>query len=206
MRLYRKRKAPPLVAIAFATAVLVLGDKMLAAGPADFVPTFENCETDCNVATTAAVIFTGERERLKAGLQLYLDGRVGHVFISGQPGNMQVATLIRRLGLDRHKAKQDDLSRIVIERTAENTEGNARSTAEWIAAMNARETPIRTVVLVTSDYHMPRSVEALGESAGKVELYQMPVSVRAGVATHFSEYLKRSLRPFVRTEKQIPGI
>ncbi len=205
MKKKAKSRTAPFAAAVFAAAGLFVSDK-LHGGDIGHVPVYSKCEMTANVATTAAVVFTGERDRLKSGLRLYLDGCVGHIFISGLPGAMKPATLLRKLGLDRHKSRQDDLSRIHIDRTAANTTQNAITTANWLEKMRADGNRIDTLVVVTSDYHMQRSLSDLATKIKDVALYQLPVETDAGVSTYAREGVKRILRGLgFSTDGQIKG-
>jgi len=53
---------------------------------------------------------------------------------------------------------------------AEDTQGNARETAEW-----ARKHGFRSLIVVTSDYHMPRSLLELHAVLPQVTLHPYPV-------------------------------
>lgn len=53
---------------------------------------------------------------------------------------------------------------------AANTVGNARETAEW-----ARSRGYESLIVVTADYHMPRSMLELRAAMPNVELYPYPV-------------------------------
>ena len=55
--------------------------------------------------------------------------------------------------------------------TAVDTVGNARETAEWARAMR-----FRSLIVVTSDYHMPRSMAELAEAMPEVTLIPYPVT------------------------------
>lgn len=54
--------------------------------------------------------------------------------------------------------------------TAANTVGNALETAEW-----ARSKGYESLIVVTADYHMPRSMLELGAAMPDVKLYPYPV-------------------------------
>ena len=54
---------------------------------------------------------------------------------------------------------------------AENTRGNARETASW-----ARYYKFKTVLVVTADYHMPRSILELRAELPDVTFYPYPVA------------------------------
>lgn len=53
---------------------------------------------------------------------------------------------------------------------AANTVGNARETAEW-----AKSKGYKSLIVVTADYHMPRSMLELRAAMPQVELYAYPV-------------------------------
>jgi uncharacterized SAM-binding protein YcdF (DUF218 family) len=61
-----------------------------------------------------------------------------------------------------------------LDRAARTTVGNAREAAAW-----ARERGYRSLILVTSDFHMPRSLLELERAEGMSEVEIMPYPVRA---------------------------
>ena len=71
------------------------------------------------------------------------------MFVSGVARGVDVAQLLRVA----QRKPQEMTCCIVIGYAADNTEGNARETAEWM-----RSQGFRSLRLVTASYHMPRSL------------------------------------------------
>lgn len=104
---------------------------------------------DADSPTDAIVVLTGGTERLETGLDL-LRRRLGQkLFVSGVYHSVDVAELLR---LSRQKPDEVECC-IVLGHTADNTMGNAVETAAWM-----REEGFRSLRLVTSNYHMQRSL------------------------------------------------
>jgi uncharacterized SAM-binding protein YcdF (DUF218 family) len=61
-------------------------------------------------------------------------------------------------------------ARITLGRYASSTQGNAVETAAW-AAQNG----LRSIVVVTANYHMPRALAELRQALPAVDLYPLPV-------------------------------
>ncbi len=99
--------------------------------------------------TDAIVVLTGGSQRLETGLELLAKGWSERLFISGVYRGIDAAELIR---VARQEPGQLECC-IFIDYNADDTIGNARETARWIARHR-----IRSIRLVTSSYHMPRSL------------------------------------------------
>lgn len=102
-----------------------------------------------NQRTDAIVALTGEANRLPVSIDLLKSGLSDRLFISGVHLDVQSEYLVSLLD-----SEGSDLDCCVeIGHVATNTRGNARETAEWIQSQQ-----IQSVRLVTSNYHMPRSL------------------------------------------------
>lgn len=99
--------------------------------------------------TDAIVVLTGGSGRVSEGLDLLEKGKAGKLFVSGVYRGVDVAALLK---LARQIPGEIE-SRIALGYSADNTEGNARETAEWMSAQG-----FRSLRLVTASYHMPRSL------------------------------------------------
>lgn len=99
--------------------------------------------------TDAIVVLTGGSQRLETALQLLADGRARELFVSGVHRDVDVAEILRNAGRD--PGRLDCC--IALDHNADDTIGNARETANWLAG---RE--IASIRLVTAAYHMPRSL------------------------------------------------
>lgn len=114
-----------------------------------FVMTSLWLRADPAIATDAIVVLTGGRLRLETGLQLLAAGKAKKLFISGVNQRVDRDELLRALGPSAERAA----CCIVLGREADNTLGNARETAGWMG-----EEGYRSLRLVTSWYHIPRSL------------------------------------------------
>ncbi|MBL8544683.1 MAG: YdcF family protein [Hyphomonadaceae bacterium] len=111
----------------------------------------------------------GSNERLAAGVRLLKEHRGARLLISGVNRIVTDHELYAVLNVD------DELGRCCIDigRTADDTLGNAAETADW-----ARRRRYTSLILVTDDYHMPRSQTELQLALPDVEIYPYPVRTR----------------------------
>ena len=115
------------------------------------------------------VVLTGGADRVAAGLRLLAEGRGRILLVSGVGGAAEFADLARQAGADRALE-----SRVTLGRIAESTYGNALETAAWARARN-----LASLLVVTSDYHMPRAIAELSRALPGVALYPAAVSPRS---------------------------
>lgn len=141
------------------------------------------------------VVLTGGYQRIDQGLDLLNSGIGSRLLISGVNPATSGAELKRVTG-----ASEWLFSCCVdMGYQALDTVGNANETASWIA-----EKGYRTVLVVTNNYHMPRSLLELGEASPGIRFLAYPVShadLRSrdwlsdpmAVKTLLTEYVKYSL-------------
>lgn len=104
--------------------------------------------------TDAIVIFTGGTNRLSHAIDLYKQGLAPKILISGVYGKNKPQTLLKHIQPNLSNSEINNLSQnISLDYLAENTVENAIETAHWI-----KKNQIKTIRLVTSIYHMPRSM------------------------------------------------
>lgn len=114
-----------------------------------FVSIIPSSVDDTATHCDAIVVLTGGRDRLKMAVQLWRADRESWLFISGVFPNTPVAALFPEVAADEGALQK----RLVVGRLAGDTVGNAVETAIWV-----REHNIHSIRLVTSAYHMPRSL------------------------------------------------
>jgi uncharacterized SAM-binding protein YcdF (DUF218 family) len=112
-------------------------------------------------AADAIIVLTGGYARLDAGLELLRSGKGKRLLISGvhpaaSERDLQVAT-----GADRSLFK----CCVDIDHAALDTVGNAEESAKWV-----RSHEYGSVILVTNNYHMPRSLLEMHRLLEKAEL------------------------------------
>jgi uncharacterized SAM-binding protein YcdF (DUF218 family) len=145
--------------------IAVLGVLWLA-GAAWFLYTGLSQPDDRRVATDAIVVLTGGRFRLESGLDLLEEGKARKLFVSGVNQRVDREALLRVFG----PVPDWTSCCIVLGHDADNTVGNARETAGWM-----RREGYRSLRLVTSWYHMPRSRLEFGRAMPGVRLFVHPV-------------------------------
>jgi uncharacterized SAM-binding protein YcdF (DUF218 family) len=119
--------------------------------------------------TDAIVVLTGGKMRLETGLELLVAGKAGKLFVSGVNPSVDRDTLLRALG----PAARREACCIVLGHTADNTVGNAIETAMWM-----QQEGYRSLRLVTSWYHMHRSLLEFTRAMPRVRLVAHPVFAR----------------------------
>ena len=103
--------------------------------------------------TDAIVVLTGGGERVSTALHLLEEHYADYLLISGVHPSVKIEDLTKGL-------PQEVRNRITLDYVAQDTRGNAKETAAWIA-----KNKVKSVILITSFYHMPRSIfEVLKES------------------------------------------
>lgn len=118
-----------------------------------FTSLIPNRVADPQTVTDAVVVLTGGSDRVQEGLRLLADGKAKRLLISGVHRESSLADLLKAAQAPASLTPDLIQCCISVGYQAGNTSGNAREAADWAAA-----TGIRSVRLVTADYHMPRSL------------------------------------------------
>lgn len=126
------------------------------------------------------VALTGGAGRVELALQLLAARRARVALVSGVGGAAAFAALARRAGVDPALG-----ARVTLGRAAQTTRGNADETAAW-----ARANAIRSLIVVTAYYHMPRALAELARTLPRVVLYPAPVAPEASWRLLLGEYGK----------------
>ncbi|HSR56118.1 MAG TPA: YdcF family protein [Alphaproteobacteria bacterium] len=122
---------------------------------------------DTSTTTTdAAVVLTGGTGRLSVGVRLLARGRARKLFVSGVYRGVDVARILR---LVRQQGRELECC-MALGHAADNTQGNARETAEWIRAEG-----FKSLRLVTANYHMCRSLLEFRRMMPDVTIIPHPV-------------------------------
>ena len=121
---------------------------------------------DPSAPTDAIVVLTGGRLRLETGIVLLAAGGAKKLFISGVNQRVDRDELLRPFGLATERAA----CCIVLGHAADNTFGNAHETASWM-----RDEHYRSLRLVTSWYHMRRSLLEFDRAMPEITIVAQPV-------------------------------
>ncbi len=117
--------------------------------------------------TDAIVVLTGASLRVLSGIDLLREGKGRVLFVSGVPEQVNLGELLRETGKD---TPHWLAGCIVIGHDARNTTGNAIETARWM-----RREGYHSLRLVTSWYHMPRSLLEFARAMPDIEIVPHPV-------------------------------
>lgn len=112
---------------------------------------FKNVELTEKVE--AVVVLTGGSRRVGEGLRLLKENKGEILMISGVNPGVTIQDLIRQEKERPEEFRQIDPRRIILGFVARDTETNAMETWAWV-----QQRGIKSICLVTSDYHMPRSL------------------------------------------------
>lgn len=96
----------------------------------------------------AIVVLTGGHNRLSAASDLFNRGLAPRLFISGVGGGAELESMSGSEVLHEEKKSLPELGR-----DASNTKENALEVSLW-----AKSRGLKSIILVTSDYHLPRSL------------------------------------------------
>ena len=119
----------------------------------------------------AIVVLTGGKRRLTAGIDLFLHGRATSFFVSGVNEKVKISDIQKLF-----KAKSNSVSSTLIHccvtlgYAAENTQGNAIESSKWV-----KNRGFKSLFLVTSNYHMKRSLLEFKLQMPRVKIIEYPV-------------------------------
>lgn len=112
------------------------------------------------------VVLTGGASRIDQAMKLLAQGRAKRVLITG----VYVATTREELKKLASEGSQYFSCCVDVDREARNTIDNATETSQWVAANK-----YGSLIVVTSNYHMPRALAELGRALPGVHLIPYPV-------------------------------
>jgi uncharacterized SAM-binding protein YcdF (DUF218 family) len=156
-----RRRVVRCVCVAPAVALLVLIGGFLW-----FALHIANKESQLDRAADGIVALTGGASRITDAVELLASGRGRRLLITGVGPTTNAAELVR-LAPDYERWFSCCID---LDYTAINTVGNAAQTRRWV-----RERGFRSLVVVTSDYHMPRAMLEIGHRLPDVTLIPFPV-------------------------------
>lgn len=125
-----------------------------------------------NIKADGIVALTGGRNRIKEGIKELNRNNGELLFISGVAKHISLEQILKRNNVT--GASKD---KIVLDYKSFNTNENAVETAKWVNKKN-----YKSIKLITSSYHMPRSLLEFERAMPEVEIIPHPVH---------SDYVKR---------------
>jgi len=122
-----------------------------------------------DIQADAIIILTGDAGRLEAGENLLQQGQAPKLLISGVHPSVTTADI--RAQTNFSDAQFDCCVQLGHE--AEDTAGNAVEAANWV-----HENGYQSLIIVTSDYHLPRSLLEMKAMMPNLEFIPYPVRTR----------------------------
>ncbi len=121
---------------------------------------------DETTKTDAIVVLTGGKNRIAEAIRLYNKGLADMLFISGVEPHVNLETL----EIQNHVNFIRGENNVILGKEATNTIENAVEVNEMI-----RRNRLKSIRLVTSYYHMPRSMEEILAQNPEVKILEHPV-------------------------------
>src|ERR1700722_10704266 len=142
-------------------AVLVMALAATAAGFVGFLGQLRDAEIKPARSADGIVVLTGGASRVSDAMELLADGYGKRLLISGVHPTNGTTDISRSL-----PDSQSLLSCCVdLDRSAVNTRSNAAETRRW-----AHERGFKSLIVVTSNYHMPRAIVELSHAMPDIAL------------------------------------
>ncbi len=126
-------------------------------------------------------VLTGAQGRIRESLLLFKSGAAKELFISGVEPDASVDEILRASGLDNYPLQLK--GHIFLDKISKTTEQNAREIVRFVA-----DNQIRSILLVTSSYHLPRSKKLLESEFKKARLSQIRVQTFSVESTNFESH------------------
>jgi uncharacterized SAM-binding protein YcdF (DUF218 family) len=137
-----------------------------AVGFVGFLAHIPTDEPDLKTAADGIVVLTGGASRINDAMELLASGKGGRLLISGVYPETRLAEIARKVPeYERKFACCVDL-----DKSALNTLGNAIETRRW-----AMRREFKSLIIVTSNYHMPRAMAELAHQLPDATLIPFPV-------------------------------
>lgn len=124
-----------------------------------------NYKHDTNTKTDAIIALTGGKNRIGEAVNLLNKGLADKMFISGVQKDISLKEISKQQAL-----KIETKREIEIGNQSTNTVENAIETNDWI-----KKNHIKSIRLVTSNYHIPRSMEEFKARNPKLLIIPHPV-------------------------------
>ena len=142
----------------------------------------------------AIVVLTGGAGRIEMGVNLLLASKGKKLFVSGANQQVKYIDIVHLTPKENREFVRGLTGwKIILGSNAENTIGNAQETKEWLD-----KTDYTHILLVTSNYHMPRSLSEFSELMP--DKIFIPIAVIPEDAKGLLWWLKPTYRQLVLSE------
>lgn len=164
--MFERKRRSRFRSVAAVIAVIGLGAGIWLWGLVGFVDRIPDTVADAERRTDAIIVLTGGSLRLEKGFELLSGKMAEKLLVSGVDKGIPLEELLKVAGL---KSTEMECC-VTLGYMAEDTVSNAIESAVWI-----RTNKVATVRLVTSSYHMPRSLLEFHAMVPGVEIVPHPV-------------------------------
>lgn len=135
------------------------------------------------------VVLTGGLGRVDAGIDALAEGRGQRLLISGANADLQPQTILAatRLSLELQHCCVD------LDQHAGDTVGNVRESVLW-----AEQHGFRSLLVITSDYHLPRTLALFAAANKNLRIHPWPVPSGLSplaLAHEFNKYMWTRILP-----------
>jgi uncharacterized SAM-binding protein YcdF (DUF218 family) len=177
-------------ALGLSVAAIACGFALFVAGFLLFLWYVPDHEIALDRKADGIVVLTGGASRIEDAIELLASGRGQRLLITG----VHRATSQREIARLRPEHQKAFGCCVDLDRSAVNTVGNATETKRW-----ATERGFKSLIVVTSNYHMPRAMAELSHQLPDAALIPFPVvteqsrphwSNGATLRLFFLEYVK----------------
>ena len=134
-----------------------------------------------NVIAGGIVVLTGGPERLDKAIIIFKQGKAKRMLISGVNKSVSADVLLRKYNI----ALPLIACCIELGYDARDTYGNAIEAGQWTA-----RNQIETLIVVTADYHMPRSILELQQVNNQLTIIPLMVPTNISAKALFAEFAK----------------
>ena len=139
--------------------------------------------------TDGVIVLTGGKGRIDRGLEALRSGWSPRLFISGVDPDVKP----HEFAIEYHIGSLQMACCVTLGFAATDTASNASEAADWIESQD-----LKSVRLVTSDWHMRRAVAELKRASPRVEIVPDAVTTSPSLKMLFLEYHKMLARQAVR--------
>ena len=153
-------------------AVILLILSIWFGGFCFFAYKINNFDIDQSTTTDAIIVLNGGRNRITEAVKLFNDKKSKHLFISGVAKDISLENIQNTINM-----KINDTTNVEAGHNADNTVENAKETNAWV-----RKNNIKSIRLVTSNYHIYRSLIEFRKQLNDIEILPHPV---------YSQYIEK---------------
>ncbi len=135
----------------------------LCIGFIKFYLSIKNYKDEGNINIQGIAVLTGGKGRIAEGIKIFREHPESYLIISGVDKSVETEEIIP---LDFLKNP-----RVFIDKNSETTLDNAKEIIAW-----SYKNKIQDILIVTSDYHMPRSLLVLFKKGKGLNFYANPIT------------------------------